>query len=215
MCIKCLGLHSDLGVLVSTKHNKLLNELKPKGMGRASLIAACMDSTCQYVLALISKWANDFNAPIILWLKGFPGSGKSAVALTLVDKLCGSHRLGLRFFFERDNASRITTNALWHTAAFDLTRQYPSFRKVVIDKLNEEVVDPDTLNINILFRHLIENPLKMCTDIPPERVPVIVIDALDECGGLDGYRSSDQQDLLDTMKRWSSLSSRFKLIVTS
>jgi hypothetical protein len=182
---------------------------------RGSPVAACMDGTRQDILASIDEWANDFNAPNILWLKGFPGSGKSAVASTMVDKLRRSHRLGSCFFFERANASRTTTSALWRTVAFDLARQYPSFRKVAIDKLNEDEVDPNASNVNILFRHLIDKPLKACIDIPPGRLPVVVVDALDECGGLDGHRSSNRKSLLDTVKRWLSLPSRFKLIVTS
>jgi hypothetical protein len=178
-------------------------------------VAACMDGTRQDILASIDEWANDFNAPNILWLKGFPGSGKSAVASTMVDKLRRSHRLGSRFFFERANASCTTTSALWRTVAFDLARQYPSFRNAAIDKLNEDEVDPNASNVNMLFCHLIEEPLKMCVDIPPGRLPVVVVDALDECGGLDGHRSSNRKSLLHTVKRWLSLPSRFKLIVTS
>jgi hypothetical protein len=43
---------------------------------------------------------------------------------------------------------------------------------------------------------------------------VIVIDALDKCGGLDGSRSKDQIILLQGMKAWRCLASWYKLVIT-
>ncbi|KIM32665.1 hypothetical protein M408DRAFT_312837 [Serendipita vermifera MAFF 305830] len=45
--------------------------------------------------------------------------------------------------------------------------------------------------------------------------PVVVLDALDECGGLDGQRSDHRRNLLRTLKSWSRLPRKFKLFVTS
>jgi len=44
---------------------------------------------------------------------------------------------------------------------------------------------------------------------------VVVIDTMDECGGLDGSRSRHQTILLHGMKDWTRLGPRFKLVVTS
>lgn len=44
---------------------------------------------------------------------------------------------------------------------------------------------------------------------------MIVIDALDECGGLDGSRSKNRTILLQSITAWTRLPPRFKLVVTS
>jgi len=73
---------------------------------------------------------------------------------------------------------------------------------------------PDPSDINDRFESLIETPLSTLND-----VPVIVIDGLDECGGLrhDASAKDDNKDLLYTLKRWAQVNhlKRFKLIITS
>jgi hypothetical protein len=51
-------------------------------------------------------------------------------------------------------------------------------------------------------------------DIPSARLPIIVIDALDECGGNED-RDSYLPKVLETIRRWPDLPSHFKLFVTS
>jgi hypothetical protein len=78
-------------------------------------------------------------------------------------------------------------------------------------------VDPSKADARLLLEHLIEAPLQSFSDndIPRGRLPVVIVDALDECGGLEGSRSRDSEWLLDTVARWSRLPPSFKLIVTS
>ena len=175
-----------------------------------------MDGTREDILADIDKWCGDLEASDnILWLSGFPGVGKSAIARKLVTKLKSSHRLGSSFFFQRELATVQTPVALWRTIAFDLASQYPSARSVITTKLMDDEMDLPTAGAGELFRSFVEEPLKHSTDIPSGRLPVIVIDALDECGGFDGSRSKYRTILLQVMKAWTSLPPQFKLIVTS
>jgi hypothetical protein len=118
-------------------------------------------------------------------------------------------------FFQRELATVQTPVNLWRTIAFDLARQYPSARSAIIIKLKDDEVDLETTDAGELFRSLVEEPLTCSTDIPSGRLPVIVIDALDECGGFDGSRSKYRTILLQGMKAWTCLSSHFKLVVTS
>ena len=67
---------------------------------------------------------------------------------------------------------------------------------------------------------LIEEPLStLGDDVPHEELPVIVIDALDECGGLrhDESRKEDLRSLLRTLKRWTQVDhlKKFKVVITS
>lgn len=52
-------------------------------------------------------------------------------------------------------------------------------------------------------------------DIPPRRTPVIIIDALDECGSIDGDQSAGRKESFETLERWPQLSTKFKLVITS
>jgi len=66
---------------------------------------------------------------------------------------------------------------------------------------------------------LIEKPLSTLDHDPLEEFPVIVIDALDECGGLrhDFSGQKDYDALLCVLKRWALFDhlQKFKLVITS
>ncbi|KIM24806.1 hypothetical protein M408DRAFT_75367 [Serendipita vermifera MAFF 305830] len=175
----------------------------------------CLEGTRQHVLEKFRTWATDLEAPNILWISGYPGVGKSAIASTIVEELRSSSRLGSSFFFRRERASAMTPNALWCTVAYDLSQRYSSIRKHVVTALNQDSSLPTTPNIEALFRVLIYEPLTKSGNIPTEKLPVIVLDALEECGGVDGWRSDHRKTLMRTLKSWSTLPSGFKLVVTS
>jgi hypothetical protein len=48
-----------------------------------------------------------------------------------------------------------------------------------------------------------------------ESLLIIVVDALDECGGVDGRHSDHRKAFMRTLRSWSSLPGRFKLVVSS
>jgi hypothetical protein len=136
--------------------------------------------------------------------------------MSLMDRLSRSYRLGSAFFFERDNATQKTASALWRSVASDLAH-CPCLRSVIVKKLRDREVDPSKAHAKLLFEHLIEAPVQSCSndDIPQGYLPVVIVDALDECGGLEGPRSRDRESLLDTVACWSRLPPSFKLIITS
>jgi hypothetical protein len=174
-----------------------------------------MDGTRQVIFSRIEKWLDDLNAPNILWIKGHPGAGKSAIASSLVERLFQSRRLGASFFFQRDNAAATAPNALWRMVAFELSQQYPGVRKCLVAKLRADEIRPTTINTDNLFRHCIFDPLVTSEDIPIGRLPVVIVDALDECGGLEGQASAQRRALMRTLDGWSKLPTKFKLVVTS
>ncbi|TFK33861.1 WD40-repeat-containing domain protein [Crucibulum laeve] len=208
------NLEALLGVIMSSTDDKILNELRPRGLENSDIMGGCMRGTREDVFYTVDKWVNTFMAPNILWIRGFPGVGKSAIATSIVEMLRASNRLGSSFVFERAKATIATPNALWRSVAFDLSRLYPTVRKVVVQRITDEDVDVHTSNVKTLFKNIIEEPLLESIDIPTGRLPVIIIDALDECGGRDGRQSVHREGLLSTLKRWAALPSQFKLIVT-
>ncbi|KAG8802333.1 hypothetical protein FRC18_007580, partial [Serendipita sp. 400] len=198
-----------------SKDDAILSNLRFRKPGSISRPLECADGTRVGVLAACKNWSMGTNTPNILWIKGHPGGGKSAIASSLVKELgIKKDRLGSSFFFQRQNATTMTTTALWRTVAYDLAR-HPTIRKSLATKMKKEEIDLETPNIDILFQQLVQDPLTKIGNISIEQSPIIIIDALDECGGLEGQRSKDRQDLLRTLDSWSKLPRNFKLIVTS
>jgi hypothetical protein len=193
----------------------LLTSLKPADLECGPHVRECLEGTRLGLLKRIKDWTTDFSAPNILWLKGHPGVGKSAIATTTVEYLSTMKRLGSRFFFQRQKANIMTSNALWRIVAYDLAQIHPSIRKAMVAKLKRGDLSLTTVNVDKLFLHLIGEPLIESESNLEESLPVIVIDALDECGGLGGKYSTDRKALMRTLTSWSGLPAKFKLIVTS
>src|ERR1700730_6687521 len=120
------------------------------------------------------------STPNILLITGNPGAGKSAIASSLVAKLTLQQRLGSFFFFKRGDSNLGNPAALWRTVAHDLARFHPSIKSSLIDFLNL----PGFRDTDILlhFKAMIEDILTRNCSPLSSRPPVIIIDALDECG---------------------------------
>ena len=164
---------------------------------------------------MCKSWSVDPDAPNILWIKGAPGTGKSAIASSLVGELAiNSERIGSSFFFRGQESSTTTTVAFWRNAAYDFAR-HPTIRKHLSGKIRNKEIDFTTPDIKVTFRQLIKEPLMKVANLPIEQSPVIVVDALDECGGLEGARSKERRDLMITLGLWSEFCPNAKLIVLS
>lgn len=187
----------------------------PPDLEHASHVSECLEGTRQDIIARIDSWVQDPNAPNIAWVKGYPGVGKSAIAASLVEKYHSLRYLGSSFAFSRERCNVLTPNVMWRKFAYDLARRYPAIRKCIVDALGENEAIPAISNTESLFRLIIQAPLTKCEEIPYKVAPVLIIDALDECGGFDGQRSRHRISLMKTLNSWSRLPSKFKLIVTS
>ncbi|KIM32684.1 hypothetical protein M408DRAFT_326443 [Serendipita vermifera MAFF 305830] len=205
----------QLHVVVTDPDDAILRNLKPVNLEYGTHVAECMEGTRQNILAEICRWMDGADAPNILWLKGYPGVGKSAIASSVMEQLRSLKRLGSSFFFQREKANSMTTNALWRVVAYDLARQYPPIKERIVAALKDDETIPAAFNIDKLFRQLIYDPLLASEGTLTGPAPVVVLDALDECGGLDGQRSEHRRSLLRTLKDWSRLPRKFKLFVTS
>lgn len=212
----------------STAEEKVLLTLKPAGR-RNYEIPACMEGTRESILENINRWLSKFTiyycqglftkSPVtadeettnILWISGSPGAGKSAIASSLVSELTKQRRLGSFLFFKRGDATLGDPAVLWRTVAFDLARFDHGVKEHLVQSLaRTEIRDED---IRLHFECLIEEPLKNNYKLSAA-LPVIVIDALDECGS-DPSQAGPRRDLLWTISSWSRLPRSFKLIVTS
>src|ERR1700722_11824499 len=203
---------------IVTNQETVLSTLRPVDRS-GYYVLPCMQGTRQWLIDSIHRWLNDQLAPNnILWLSGSPGSGKSTIAFTLVSQLGEMGWLGSSFFFKRGDIALSDPVALWRPVAFDLARKDSFFAERLIENLNEGRVDPARADIAKHFKYLIEDPLAVSLEKRQAtgaiRSPVVVLDALDECGS-DPSQSRQRQIFMDTLIKWSRLHPSFKLVITS
>ena len=196
----------------STEQKELFRSI---GGNRLSLRDPCMAGTRLDILQEIETGIKDTDGHNVIWIRGSPGVGKSALAASITDRLKDQGRNVIWFRFDRTQSTTITTDALWRVVACDLARLYPSIRQHLTQG-NTKLTSSD---IDRLFDILIKEPLSTLNGISHEELPVIVIDALDECGGLrhDSSGRKDYTDLLRTLRRWVEVDhlKKFKLVITS
>jgi len=199
--------------------NKELDDLvRAIGENRLPLRKPCMEGTRTTILQEVEKEIKNVSGPNVIWIRGSPGVGKSALAASITARLREQDRHIISFRFDRTQSATITTDALWRIVALDLARLYPSVRQHILNIVRNNKV-PDPSDIDGRFKCLIELPLSTLNDVPREELPVIVIDGLDECGGLkrDASEKEDFRSLLHTLKRWIQVDDlkRLKLVITS
>ena len=206
----------NIEIHVAQVEKKELDDLMHMlGENRLPLRKACLEGTRTTILQDIETEIKNVNGPNVIWIRGSPGVGKSALAASIANQLVDQKRHVIPFRFDRTD-STITTSALWRTVACDLARMFPSLRQ----HLAQGIQGRNSSDIDRLFKLLIEEPLFVLVDaIPWEELPVIVIDALDECGGLkhDTSGKEDFRDLLHTLKHLIQVNQlkKLKLVITS
>ena len=152
----------------------------------------------------IENWALDFDGHPVFWLNGLAGTGKSAIAQTIAERVSADGRLGASFFCSRNIEDRSDLQLVVPTLAFQLAQKYPAFRSSLIPLLQ---FDPDVVraSLQVQMRKLLVEPLQSA-DIST----VIVIDALDECED-----EEPESAILQALGELVSEIPRVKLFVTS
>ena len=151
----------------------------------------------------------------ILLLTGVAGSGKSAIATTIV-QLCKERGwLVSAFFFNQSDSTRMSAKEVFPTIARDLADHNPAFR----EKLWSAVKDSRSLRwtpcLSDQFEHFILNPADGVMMFGPH---LVVIDAVDECHNDElqpGSRERFLQVLKDGLSKSSGLSDNFRIFMTS
>ncbi|KAF7350149.1 WD40 repeat-like protein [Mycena venus] len=198
-----------------THRNDVLNRIRPPETDRQQPISGCLDGTRKRIFKKIDSFLAGQTPHNILWIKGFPGSGKSCVTRSVVEKIRDTPSFGASFFFERDNGGFIAPSTMVRSVSADLCR-HPLFLDALAADLEPRMIDFSTASIKDQFRRLVEKPLQsVVNDLKDGNSLVVIVDALDECGGLTRFRSQDRQDVLAAIERWSRLSPSLRLIVTS
>ncbi|KAJ6561956.1 hypothetical protein B0H19DRAFT_1026780 [Mycena capillaripes] len=211
-----------LEILLSDHYESFIRRRLPEVPEREH-IPPCLPGTREGVLRKIRTWLKDENSSKnILWVKGYPGSGKSTIASTLVEKLRkeSTGALASRFFFHRTSSESASPSHLhlWGTVASDFCKLDTLFGKAVVESLENKDLDPITDLPKDLFERLIEDPIKACESPRFQQPLFVVVDGLDECRGFGSNRLRDRntvQDTLASVGKWAKLPGNFKLVVMS
>ncbi|KAK3304826.1 uncharacterized protein B0T15DRAFT_537707 [Chaetomium strumarium] len=147
-------------------------------------VATCLPGTRRDVLAQIRSWANGGGNKHIYWLKGWAGTGKSTIALTVAREYSKKKRLGASFFFSRGGGDLASTRRFAATIAVQLAEASPQLRRHIADAA-VATHRIHGLGLYDQWERLILQPLaQLSKDAFPYSL-VIVIDALDECNNND------------------------------
>jgi len=135
----------------------------------------CLEGTRRTVLEEIERWVSDFETPSVYWLNGLAGTGKSAIAQTIAERMSEGGKLGASFFCSRDFEERSDLRLIFPTLAVQLARRYTEFRSIFVPlaKSDKKIAKGALCN---QMEKLIVQPL-----VESNISTVIVIDALDEC----------------------------------
>jgi len=132
-------------------------------------------------------WVKDEDkVPLILWLYGPAGAGKSAIAQTIAELLEKEGLLAAAFFFSRNAAGRNEKTPLVATIVYQLIISIPEIRAHVLEVLDQ---DPAVFSrsIQAQIQALIIKPLNAAAideTLAPtllSRPRLVILDGLDEC----------------------------------
>ncbi|KAF8162165.1 hypothetical protein K438DRAFT_1447486, partial [Mycena galopus ATCC 62051] len=153
---------------------------------------SCLQGTREAMLDTMFEWIDSrVRGPLIFWLAGLAGTGKTTIATTVCKELDAREtqesihsqlavaRLGADFM-SWYSAPRRNPHSIVCTIAYQITDRFPSTRPFLTSALhlNPRIVTSKNMERNIM--ELIIGPLARAVNTLPNCI-VIVLDALDEC----------------------------------
>jgi hypothetical protein len=170
-----------------------------------------MESTREQLLADITSWATASAGPVVFWLNGLAGTGKSTIARTVCERFSETDLLGASFFISRQVTDRRHAPHVLRSIAYQLARQQSSFADTILATLRES---PDLASSEGLQKLATGLLFKPAAALPSNTRLLIMIDAMDECS--EDNRGCPGGELLPLLLRGLlQLSSCIKLLLTS
>ncbi|KAJ7143934.1 hypothetical protein C8R44DRAFT_864944 [Mycena epipterygia] len=156
-------------------------------LGDGSGSNECMPGTRVGILTELMAWATDPKGPPIYLLTGMAGTGKSAIARTFAKLLDHQALLGASFFCSRASQDRSNAAEIIPSVAFRLAWHSQAYAEALIHTiLNAPGVNFKLKTPRFQFTTLIMQPSHAFTE--GLQVPIVVIDALDECANVNAVR---------------------------
>jgi WD40 repeat protein len=174
-------------------------------------IDSCMENTREQLLSDITSWVQAPAGPVVFWLNGLAGTGKSTIARTICDHFATKNLLGASFFMSRQVAEWRSPSNVVRTIAYQLARQQSAFAAAISARLRDS---PDIASSEGLQRLTTELLFQPASVLAADAGLLVVIDALDEC--LEDSSGRPGGELLPLLLRGLlTLSGRIKLLLTS
>ncbi|KIK50732.1 hypothetical protein GYMLUDRAFT_145460, partial [Collybiopsis luxurians FD-317 M1] len=141
----------------------------------------CTPGTRVEILDKIMKWANTASEDQVYWIGGMAGTGKSTIAKSLCDSFEMENLAGAFFCSRQLKACQDHTRII-PTIAYQLARYSRSFAEALIKELqnDQDLADKE---IDKQMDLLLKKPWEKANLVYKQTatIPIIVIDALDEC----------------------------------
>jgi hypothetical protein len=180
----------------------------------------CLQGTRTEILSKITEWVNSTgdNVPRVLWLSGPAGKGKSSIAHTISKWFNDVGGLGSCYCFDRQREADRRHEKIFSTIARDLADHDPEMRRALADAVQTANSLKNTADITQQWQKLLIEPLGKSFGSTVGPI-VIMIDALDESGGVETRRdllrilAGKHQD--PAIPKITDLPANFRFIVTS
>ena len=171
----------------------------------------CLTGTRKPILDAVETWMTGSmegseNRAIFL-LNGLAGTGKSAIAQTVAERMFAESLLGASFFCSRASEDRSNIHLIFPTLAYQLALKYPNLRSALVALLRSDPSIPFQQSLERQMRELIVGPFQQ----RPEAGPIfIVIDGLDECKD-----DEPESSVLLALGKWLPKIPGIKIFITS
>ncbi|KAK6530290.1 hypothetical protein TWF694_003652 [Orbilia ellipsospora] len=242
--------------ILTGKQEKLLNELENLRAHAASFDSSanenaplCLEGTRKDILQMIDQWVMASDDDNILWLYGQAGTGKSTISRTIAGRYSSNNtdqnevskgelnsknkalggdqavaRLGASFFFNKNKEECKTAAKFVVNLATDLMQHVPGMKRHIVKALEEDHALLKKF-LKDQFTKLIEGAC-INTKLIKSKI-VIVIDALDECEGLnehsgftDRRRANEQREacmklIIGCLRQLETSKIKFRILITS
>ncbi|KAI0301914.1 hypothetical protein B0F90DRAFT_1716338 [Multifurca ochricompacta] len=138
----------------------------------------CLPGTRKRYINRIWEWIRGSDEPMLCWLNGVAGSGKSSISHELAATLHAKRQPYSCFFFRQDDAS-LAVSAI-KLLAYGLSF-VSGLRELIIQAMEQTNDTRINLTMEEQFMALIVTPLQEFASICPFLTVVLVIDGVDEC----------------------------------
>ncbi|KAJ5108770.1 hypothetical protein N7456_005445 [Penicillium angulare] len=204
--VKSLGQNAQLKRLVRAEYASF-NTYRKSGPRPSK----CYKGTRDEILNKAQYWGEGNDHTCIFWISGPAGTGKSTIARTVADIFDKQNILGASFFFARGQAGRSEVDQFFPTIALDLANAIPDLVPYLSRSI-EEAGQIEERSLTDQWDSLIMKPMSLWeTTILTGVVLVLVIDALDECTGVEYI-----PELLNLFSKANKLQKiRLRIFVTS